>query len=159
MSNHPLHWSQQISSAPSRRREEKKLISHISQVCREKNCTVHDWMAAHSCCWFTVPGTCVEGINVQLTIATPVLAQAVIATEQVQCRVQVCVNLVYSVADGFQPHPPVWSLRFMFVRGQTPRKVEDQGENSNKTVVLRSPLHVPEGSRSPEAHLFLLLVF
>lgn len=149
-------------SAPPLPVVEKKKVNftHFSGVQRKKtNSTVHDWMAAHSCCWLTVPGTCVEGINVQLTIATPVLAQAVIATEQVQCRVQVCVNLVYSVADGFQPHPPVWSLRFMFVRGQTPRKVEDQGENSNKTVVLRSPLHVPEGSRSPEAHLFLLLVF
>lgn len=43
----------------------------------------------------------------------------------------------------------------MFVRGKTPRQVERQGENANKTVEVHSPLHVPGGSRCLAAHLFL----
>lgn len=93
--------------------------------------------------------------DVSLTIAAPVVTQAVITSEQVQRRVQVRVNLVYAIADSFQRHPPVWSLRFMFVRGQTPRKVEREGENANKTVEVHSPLRVPAGSRCLAAHLSL----
>lgn len=80
-----------------------------------------------------------------LTIAAPVVTQAVIASEQVQRRVQVRVNLVYSIADRFQRHPPVWRLRLMVVRGQTARKVEGQGEKASKTAKVHSPRHVPEG--------------
>lgn len=71
------------------------------------------------------------------------MTEAVIASEQVQCRVQVGVNLVYSITDRFQLHPPVWGLRFMFVGGQTPRETERQVANANTTVKVHRRLRVP----------------
>lgn len=42
------------------------------------------------------------------------MTQSVIATEQVQCCIQVRVDFMDSVPNSFQSHPPVWSLWLVF---------------------------------------------
>lgn len=83
-----------------------------------------------------------------LTITTPIMTQTVITAEQVQCCIQVRVNLVNSVTDSFQSHPPVWSFWLMFAGRhiwETSTRVQTQQENTNEAVVVHSPLHVIRG--------------
>lgn len=46
-----------------------------------------------------------------LTVAALVLAQPVLAAQEVEGRVEVAVDLVHAVADGLERHPPVGALR------------------------------------------------
>lgn len=72
-----------------------------------------------------------------LTVTTPVVTQPVISTEQIQCCVQVLVNLVYSVADSFQGHPPVGSLWLMFAGRHLMEEstgAQTQQENTGEAV-------------------------
>lgn len=46
-----------------------------------------------------------------LTVAALVLAQPVLAAQEVEGRVEVPVDLVHAVADGLERHPPVGALR------------------------------------------------
>lgn len=48
------------------------------------------------------------------TVTTLVTTQAVVAAEQIECRVEVRVDLMDAIADSFQSHSPVRSLRFLF---------------------------------------------
>lgn len=57
-----------------------------------------------------------------LTVAALVLAEAVLAAQQVEGRVEVHVDLVHPVADGLQRHPPVGGLR----RLRAPRRPRAQ---------------------------------
>lgn len=73
------------------------------------------------------------------------MTQPVIATKQVQCCIQVSVNLVYSVTDGFQSRPPVWSLWFRFAgrhMWEASTRVQTQQKNTDVAVVVHSPLNV-----------------
>lgn len=85
-----------------------------------------------------------------LTITTPIMTQTVIAAEQVQCCIQVRVNLVNSVTDSFQSHPPVWGFWLMFGGRhiwETSTTVQTQQENTNEADAVHSPLHVRGGFR------------
>lgn len=85
------------------------------------------------------------------------MAQPVIATKQVQCRVQVRVNLVYSVTDRLQGHSPVWSLWFVFAGGharETSARVQTQQEHTDVAVVPHSPRNVRARDQRLPAHWF-----
>lgn len=78
-----------------------------------------------------------------VTITTPVMTQPVVAPEQVQCCVQVRVDLVYSVADGLQSRPPVGGLRLLLPGGrawETSAGERDHQENTGEAAVEHSPL-------------------
>lgn len=53
-----------------------------------------------------------------LTVAAFVLAEAVLAAQEVERRVEVNVDLVHAVPDSFQRHPPVWGLRRLLAPGR-----------------------------------------
>lgn len=70
------------------------------------------------------------------------MTEPVIATKQVQCCVQVRVDLVYSVTNSFQSHPPVRGLRLLVVGGhmwETSAGERSQQENTGVAVEEHSP--------------------
>ena len=80
-----------------------------------------------------------------LTVTTPVVTQPVISAEQVQCCVQVLVDLMYSIADSFQGHPPVGGLWLMFAGWHMMEEstgAQTQQENTGEAVEVHSPLNV-----------------
>lgn len=68
------------------------------------------------------------------------MTQPVIAAEQVQRCVQVRVDLVYSVTDRFQSHPPVRSLWLSFASGHTSTTVQAQEQNTDVAAAAHRPL-------------------
>lgn len=71
-----------------------------------------------------LPGTRV-GAPGPLTIAALVLAEPVLAAQQVEGRVQVHVDLVHAIADGLQRHPPVRGLRRLLAPRRPPAAGRD----------------------------------
>lgn len=71
-----------------------------------------------------------------LTIAAFIMTQPVITAYQVQCHVQVRVDLVYSVTNGFQSHSPVWSFWLLSVG--TDMKEASTGEQSQEKHTHRA---------------------
>lgn len=68
------------------------------------------------------------------------MTKSVIAPKQVQRCVQVRVDLVYSVSNGFQSRPPVRSLRLLFAGGHMSEQAQPQQEDTD--VAAHSPRNV-----------------
>lgn len=66
-----------------------------------------------------LPGTRVAP-PAPLTVPALVLAEPVLAAQQVEGRVQVHVDLVYAIADRLQRHPPVRGLRRLLAPRRPP---------------------------------------
>lgn len=72
-----------------------------------------------------LPGTRVAP-PAPLTVAALVLAEPVLAAQQVQGRVQVRVDLVHAIADRLQRHPPVRALRRLLAPRRPPAAGRDR---------------------------------
>lgn len=66
-----------------------------------------------------------------LTVPALVLAEAVLAAQEVQGRVEVHVDLVHPVADGLQRHPPVGGLRRLLA-ARRPRAQPGAGQQQQQ---------------------------